>query len=206
MQQIVIEAKKRDKLGTADSKRFRKQGLIPAIIYGDNVNESVLLSEKEFTKTLEGIGEHTIITVDVEGKKKDVLVKDYQEDPVSRRLTHIDLFNVNPKKQVKTKVPIHSIGDQPIGVKMGGVLEQYLHSLKIKCLPADIPHVIEIDASHLNFKEGFYIRDLKLDEKIEILHNGGQAIFLVHAARGAELGEEEGEEAEETEASEEASE
>jgi large subunit ribosomal protein L25 len=211
MRGIYVEAKKRDKIGKYHSKQYKEQGQIPAIVYGDDINQPVLINEKDFTKVFETVGEHSLITIDIEGTKKLVLVRDYQEHPVTRRLIHIDFFKVNPKRKVSTRVPVHPKG-LAVGVKMGGVLEQYQHGLIVECLPDDIPDEIVIDVSHLKIKQGIYVRDLDLSDKIKILNQGDQAIFLIHVSRTHEdLAEEEeeeeeegveGEEGEETEASE----
>ncbi len=195
MQGIVIEAKKRENLGKYSANKYRNEGYIPAVIYGDNTNESVVIDHKKFSKLFDSIGEHAIITVDIEGNKNDVLVRDFQEHPVTRKLIHIDFFKINPNKKVSTRIPVHPEGLAQ-GVKMGGVMEQYLHGLIVECLPGDIPDEIKINVSELKMKQGFYVRDLDLGDKIKILNQKDQAIFIVHVSRTAdELEAEEEEEA-----------
>ncbi len=185
MGSVLVEAKKRDKLGKYHSKTIKESGSIPAIVYGDNVNTPILLNEKSFNKIFNSVGEHTLLSLDIEGKKSDVLIKDYQEHPVTRKIIHVDFFAVNPDKKVSTHIPVHSKG-LAIGVKMGGILEQYIHSLHIECLPAHIPHEIVIDVTNLKIKEGFYVRDLQLGDNVKVLNAADQAIFLVHVTRATD--------------------
>ena len=182
MGSVLVEAKKRDKIGKYHSKTFKKEGSIPAVVYGDNVNTPILLNEREFNKIFNSVGEHTLLSLNIDGKAADVLIKDYQEHPVTRKLIHVDFFKVNPDKKVQTHIPVHHTG-LAIGVKSGGMLEQYVHSLHIECLPKDIPHEIVLDVTNLKIKDGIYVRDLTLGDKINILTAADQAIFLVHITK-----------------------
>ncbi len=185
MRSIVIEAKKRDQLGKYNTKKYRNEGFIPAVVYGDDVNQPVLIDQKRFSKLFDSIGEHAIVTVDIEGNKQDVLVRDYQEHPVTRKLIHVDFYKINPKRKVKTRIPVHPQGLAP-GVKMGGVMEQYLHGLIVECLPDDIPEDIKIDISGLKLKQGIYVRDLDLGDQIKIMNQKDQAVFIIHVSRTAD--------------------
>ncbi|HQK99099.1 MAG TPA: 50S ribosomal protein L25, partial [Bacteroidia bacterium] len=183
MQKHSITTQKRESTGKGSVKKYRNQGLIPCIVYDSKAKcKSILVNEKEFNQLFANIGEHTLITLDVDGKQDDVLVKDYQEHPVTERILHIDFYKVDPNKKIKTRIPIHSKG-LPVGVRTGGILEHYLHSLYIECLPKDIPHQIEVEVSSLELNQGIYVRDLKLGDKIKIHTPEDQAIFIVHTPR-----------------------
>jgi large subunit ribosomal protein L25 len=193
----TVVAKKREKTGKYNNRNLRKEGLIPAVIYGHDINESLVLNAKDFNKVFDSIKNHNIISVDIEGKKEDVLIKDYVEHPVTRKVIHVDFFKVNPDNPVTVRVPVVSKGLAK-GVKTGGMLEQYLRFLKIKCKPGLIPAEVVVDVAELKLKYSVYVRDLDLGNEIEILSIKDQAIFTVISSRAAAELEEEASVEEET--------
>jgi len=155
--------------GKGYNTRLRKEKKIPAIIYGNGCkNEMVIVDDIEFGKIFRSARERSIIEIDIEGTKKNVLIRDYQIDPVKRNFTHVDFYEIMEGNPVKTKVPI-ILENTPVGVRMGGVLEQYIIEIDIKCLPKNLPESILVDVTSLDVKQGILVRDLKVPEGIEIL-------------------------------------
>src|SRR5499433_4384166 len=148
---IVVEAAPRDSRGKNEARRLRVCGQIPAVLYGAK-GEAVTLavSAKQVGQILRSAtGHNTLFQVALSGKEQPAIVKDWQVDPVTGNLLHVDLLRVAMDVRMKVKVPVHTFGD-PSGVKVqGGVYEVVLREVEIECLPADIPTEIRADVSGL---------------------------------------------------------
>ncbi len=179
MQGHVLETKKREKTGKEIAKKLRREGYIPAVLYGHKGTRSLSVSEHDFKKLFEEIGEHSIISLDIEdGAKAEVIVKGFQLDPVKRNIIHVDFFEIERGKALRTEVPIKLEGVSK-GVKKGGILELFMRDLEIECLPKDIPENIMINIEELDVGDSFHVRDLKVDPKIEIVSNPEQVVVMI---------------------------
>jgi len=197
MQERELWVEPRKELGKGPARRIRRQGKIPAIIYGPGREPApVVVDPKQVIKILHTpTGKNTILTLkssepELEGRK--VLIRDYQIDPITDELIHIDLMEVKEDRPVRVLVPIQLVG-KPVGAEKGGTLEEHIRQLEIVCLPSQIPEVIKIDVSELDLGDSIHIRDLKL-EGIKVLTEGHLAVATMLAPARAEA--EEGEEAE----------
>ncbi|MCD6300242.1 MAG: 50S ribosomal protein L25, partial [Dehalococcoidales bacterium] len=151
------------------------------------------------------IGEHSIITLNLNDKEKiDVIVKDYQIDPIRKSLIHLDFLEIESGKELRTEIPIKIVGESK-GVKKGGILEEFLREIEVECLPKDLPEYIELDISDLDLGDSFHVSDLKVKEGIKILSSPDQVILTIgvpsKVAAAAETTEEEEEERPEEEES-----
>jgi large subunit ribosomal protein L25 len=173
MKEIVIKAKPRDKLGKEHAKKFRRKGIIPAVVYGAGTSPLPLEVEaKSFHALLRGgLGENVIITLNIDDQKngdKKVLIREVQRDPVWGDILHVDFQQISLSKKLTIKVPVHLIGI-PMGVQQdGGILQYVLRELEVECLPTDIPEKIEVDVSNLKIGDSIHVGDIKL-EKGQIL-------------------------------------
>ncbi len=181
MKNVVISAIERKQTGKGPSRRYRMQGYIPAVMYGYKGNKSIAIKRSEFESIFEDIGEHSIISLNFDDKDKvDVIVKDYQLDPVKKNLIHLDFLEVESGKVLRTEVPIRVIGDSK-GIRKGGILEEFLKEIEIECLPKDIPEYIEIDITDLDLGDSFHVGDLKIKKEIKVLSNPEQVILTIGA-------------------------
>ena len=208
MTERELWVERRKETGKGPARRVRREGKIPAIIYGPGREPvPVVVDPKQIIKILQiPTGKNTILTLkssepELEGRK--VLIRDYQIDPIIDELIHIDLMEVKEDRPVRVQVPIQLLG-KPIGVEKGGTLEEHIRQLEIVCLPSQIPEVVKIDVSELDLGDSIHIRDLKL-EGIKVLTEGHLAIATMLAPTRLEAEAEEGEgvmeeEAEEKEA------
>lgn len=174
----VLNAQKR---GTAVAKNLRREGKIPAVLYGAG-KEAVHLSfdYQSFRKLFAIAGENTIIEVEVEGRKHPALVYDVQFDPVSDRISHVDLYLVDMTKKVEASVPVKLVGEAPAVKELGGILILQKHEVTIRCLPKDLIHEIEADVSSLiDYHHSLHVSDLKVPPAIEILDDSGDAVANV---------------------------
>ena len=206
MEQNTLAGYERKLFKKGPAGRLRKEGKIPAVIYGHNKPVHISVSSAEFDSKFHIISENTLITIIVDGKEYEVLVKDSQENMMLGQITHIDFFEVERGKVLKTRIPVYLTGTS-VGVKEGGMLEQHLHEIDIECLPKDIPEKIEVDITELQLGESVHVSDLVVSAEVKILNFMEQSVVGVTTVKAEEEPEEEeelgeGEEAdEESEAS-----
>jgi len=201
MTENILEVKEREQKGKGPVKKLRRQGFIPAIMYGYKGNKPLSIHYSEFQKLFEEIGEHAIITLNIgEEEKIDVIVKSFQLDPVKRNIIHIDFLQIQKGQVLRTEIPVKVIGTSK-GIKKGGILEEYVRDIEVECLPRDIPDSITIDVTDLDIGDSVHIRDLPVSDKLRILANQEQVVLAVGMpSKIEEPVVEEAEEAEEEEA------
>jgi len=183
MSNVVLKAKSRQKQGSAESRRIRKTGRIPAVLYGRSVKAlSIDLDSSEFIKGTKGISESTIVKVEVDGKTYDAFVKDTQRNIIDGNILHIDFYEVESGVALRAKVSLVFHGN-PIGVRDGGMLETPLHEIEVECLPKDLPERIEIDISGLKANQSMHVRDIPLAAGVKLHTNPDQVFALVKFAK-----------------------
>ena len=145
----VLQAKERKVLRRSDLTNLRNEGNVPAVVYGANLGStSIYLNEMELLRTIKDVGRNGVIALDVEGNKQNVILTDFQKDPLKNGFVHVDFLAVDMSKELTTEVRIVLIGEAA-GVKDGGVLQQSLHEVSISAIPANIPQSIDIDVTNL---------------------------------------------------------
>ncbi len=181
MQQIVVEAQRRDPAGKNANRRLRKSGQIPAVVYGAKREPLPLLVDPHaISEVLHSqSGHNTIFSVSVEGSQSDVMVKDYQLDPVRGTLIHADLYEIAMDQLLKLTVDIEVVGEAE-GVKIGGgILDVVSRSLEVECLPTDIPKSIPVDVSHLKINDYVRVKNLVANPKVRILSDAELVLVTV---------------------------
>lgn len=165
MEQTPLSAQKREILGRK-VKTLRKQGLIPAHIFGHKTETiHVQVNGHDFHKVFEKTGETGVIDLEVDGKSHPVLVRDIQLDPITGDFLHIDFYQVNLSEKVKVNVPLEIIGEAPAVEKKIGLLLTPVTEVEVEALPTDIPETIQVDISALsNIGDVIKIADLKVDQ------------------------------------------
>jgi len=183
MSKVVLQAKNRQKFGSAESRRLRRNGRVPAVIYGrSGKSHSIDLDSVEFLKNTKGISESTIVKVDVEDKSFEAFVKATQRNIIDGNILHIDFYEVESGVALRAKVSLVLQGN-PVGVREGGMLETPAHEIEIECLPKDLPERIEIDISGLKANQSLHVRDIPLADGIRLLSNPDQVVALVKFAK-----------------------
>lgn len=202
-QTFVVEAEPRVAQGTGASRRLRRTGKIPAIIYGGNDGpQNITISHNELLKQLkvEAFYAH-ILTIELEGKKVQAVLKDLQRHPVRDEVYHADFQRVVADQVLRKSVPLHFIGeDVAPGIKLGGgMIEHFINEVEIECLPADLPEFIAVDVSKLALGEVIHLADLSLPQGvtlIELKHDNNIGVVSCHLTKVGKLDEEaEGDEA-----------
>jgi large subunit ribosomal protein L25 len=183
MSQVVLAAQQRAAKGSAEARRIRRKGRIPAVLYGRGGSSVAIdLDAREFSNRVRNISESTIVKLELEGKTYEAFVKDTQRSITAESILHVDFYEVESGVALRAHVSLHLVGN-PVGVREGGVLESPLHEIEVECLPKDLPERIEIDISELKVNQSIHVRDVKLGEGVRLISNGDQVIALVKYAR-----------------------
>ena len=167
-----LKAQKRDEKGKGAARKLRQQGRVPAVLYGRDF-ESVHLSVDghEVEHLFDSISvDNTIVSLAVDGDKDpyETLIREIQTHPWRASLLHIDFLRIQEGVAVDVDVPLRLLGI-PLGAKSdGGVLEQIIHDIPVRCIPSKIPAAIEVDVSELNLNEALHVSDIGLEEGVEI--------------------------------------
>jgi large subunit ribosomal protein L25 len=157
----TIDVQKRSEFGTRISRRLRKEGLVPGVVYGTPEGDclSFSVNARDLRRVLVGAG--ALIDLKLDGDARPVIVKDQQFHPVRGELIHIDFLQVRLDETIQTQVAVHVVGaEEAPGIKEGGVLEQPTHQLNIEALPTDIPEEIVADVSGLGMAEVMHLSAL----------------------------------------------
>lgn len=192
---IELNAESRSDLGKGASRRLRKNGLVPAIIYGgDSEPAAITLQHNEFIHQLDNEAIYTqVLSLKVGKTKEDVILRDLQRHPFKNLVMHADFLRIDQKKEIHVSVPIHFTNEEKCyGVKTeGGLLNHLQSEVEIMCLPKDLPEYLEVDVTELKLGESLHLSDIKLPNGVQIValthgedHDTG--IAAVHKTRGGE--------------------
>ncbi|MGO8753730.1 MAG: 50S ribosomal protein L25/general stress protein Ctc [Gallionellaceae bacterium] len=187
---IEVSATSRKAQGTGASRRLRKTGRVPGIIYGGGEPALIEVDHNNLYYSLRNEAFHaSILTLHLDDKKEQVLLRDFQMHPFRQQVLHIDFQRVEAQKRIHMKMPLHFINaDIAPGVKLGGgIINHVLNELEISCLPADLPEFIEVDLAALDLGHSIHVSDIKLPKGVEIAghHHAGDAVATVQVPRGA---------------------
>ena len=176
----VLSGKIREKTGKVATKEVRRNGEIPAVLYGLKDNLSFSVCPDNLKDILIAKGQNALIDLNLEGnKKRKVILKEFQSHPLKERWVHVDFLEVDVTKTVKVSVNVHLIG-KSAGEKMGGLVNQVLKSIHVECLPVDIPQSVDLDVTAVELGQVLHVSDLSLPDKVKILHQPNEVILSVH--------------------------
>lgn len=185
MQQAKLEAQQRNTFGKQNARDLRKEGRVPAVLYGRAQDTlAIQVNERTFKQFLRTYGENVIINMEVgAGDTETVIIKEIQRHPVDKqKLIHADFIRISLDEPVTSAVPVVIVGSPP-GVQEGGVLEIPLRQVTLHCLPMQMPNDITIDVSHLDIGDSVTVSELTLDEEIDILDEPERTIAMVSQPR-----------------------
>jgi large subunit ribosomal protein L25 len=169
-ERVKLVVQNRAVLGSAESRRLRRQGLIPGVLYGREKPVAISIPERELRTALTGAGgTHAVLDVVVDtGKTHSSVLKEYQQDPVRGYITHVDLQEVRLDQPISATVSLVLTGE-PAGVKEGGVLNQVTTSVNVEALPLEIPEHLELDVSGLAIGDSARLSQVKAPDGVTIL-------------------------------------
>ena len=179
-ERIKLTVKERESRGSADSRRLRKQGFIPGVLYGKGKGSyAIYVPERELRRVLTGAGGlHAILDVILEGQATThaSILKDYQQDPIRGHISHIDLQEVRLDQPIQASVTVQLIGE-PAGVKEGGVLSQVQREINVEALPMEIPEHIDLDVSGMAIGDSLRLADLAPVEGVTYLDDPEETVL-----------------------------
>ena len=200
-----LEVKERERLGSPESRRLRKQGFVPGVLYGKTGAKAFVVRERDLRSALTGSsGLHAVLDVVLEGQTSphSSILKEYQRDPIRGHVSHIDLLEVRLDVAIQATINVHLHGaeDAP-GVKEGGVLSQPSSTLNVEALPMEVPESIDADVSSMEMGDALRLEDLQRLEGVVFLDDPHETVIATVSAPIVEVEPEpeEGEEGEEGE-------
>lgn len=179
---ISLKARKRDDLTRATTNQIRREGFIPAVVYGKNKEtKTVSVDNVELLKTVRDEGRNAIISLNIDQSDAvDVMLHEYQTDPVKGDVIHVDFYVVDMTEEMDVEVTLHLEGEAE-GSKEGGILQQPLYELQVRAKPRDIPEEITVDVSNLAIGDSISVADLPESDKYEFLDDEETTIAVVLA-------------------------
>lgn len=194
----TLVAQKRTDFRKSVLNKLRNSGKIPAVVYGKNIDtESISIGNTDLMKVMRTVGRNGIFTLDLDGEKKDVFLNEYQVHPISGKLLHVGLLQVDKETEIDAKVAVVLKGTSK-GEKDGGIVQQILHELDITAKASDIPNEIEIDIADLEIGDTMKVADIKGNyHNLTFHHEDDEAIVTIDFVKMEEdIEEETAEEAE----------
>lgn len=189
-QSLKLAAKPRTNTGSNAVKKLRDQDLIPAVIYSSKQDpENLELSRKDIETLLShAAGESLLVELNIEGKGEQLsLIQEVQHHVVTRNVLHVDFHAVSATEKIEADIPLEPAGEAH-GVKnYGGILQQNMHSLGVRCLPQNLPQVISVDVSALGLGESLHVSQIVLPKGVEATADGEQSAFIVTEPRISEV-------------------
>jgi len=186
MKQVPLAAKIRNIRGSSRTRRLRATGFVPAEIYGHKEsNQSIEVSEKELEKILSSAkGDNIFFALNIEGAQGGepvlAVLKEIQYHKVKNTLLHADFHKVNMKEKIRIKIPVRLLNAETCeGVKAGGVLQSFMRSVEVQCLPGQIPDAIQVDTLHMAVGNSVHVSDLQLPEGVKAVSPASNVIVSV---------------------------
>src|SRR5688572_27461740 len=188
MAEVTLEVTRREVTGKEVAKKLRRDGKVPAVVYGGHRDPVAITVDRKAVSELIQKGEHGIRSVFLlkmagTDQQRHAMIKEVTIDPVSRKMMHIDFVRVVMDEKVRVTVPVHLNGTA-IGVKEGGLLDWQVRELHVECFPNAIPDSVEVDVSPLAHHEYYRVKDLTLPEGVRILDDPERVVVgVTHADR-----------------------
>src|SRR5438067_210324 len=185
----LLEAQSRDPGTKNDARRVRRQGKIPAVVYGAGKQAlPVSVDPRQVSRILHSeTGHNSVFDLSVDGERTKAMIVDWQYEPIKGGLLHIDLKRIAMDQKLKVNVPIELVGE-PAGVKQqGGILEQIAREIEVECLPGDIPNSVELNVSELVFGMVLRVADLPKSDKVKFLTDPDQPVAHIISIKEEEV-------------------
>ncbi len=187
--QLKLTAQTRTGIGRSAVNAIKKQGLVPAVVYGgSDTPQALSLNAREIHNLLShATSEHVLVDLAITDggstTSRLALIQEVQHHPLKRNVLHVDFHAVKADEKLHAEIPVATLGE-PAGVKnFGGILEIALHSLEVECLPKDLPELITLDVSTLNVGDAIHVRDIKFAEGVTTRVDGDLTVVRVAAPK-----------------------
>lgn len=190
MEVVVLNAQRRDVLGK-QVKALRRQGHLPAVVYGHHIQPvAILLDTKEASRLLSGVTSSQLIKLSINGEQHNVLVREKQRNPITGTLLHVDFLEVSMTEKLRANVVIALEGEAPAVKELDGIVVTGIEQLEVESLPGDLPERITVDISSLvAIGDSIHVRDIRVPAAVEVLTDLDEMIVLVTAPVAEEVEE-----------------
>ena len=187
MAEVTLEVTRRESTGKEQAKKLRREGKVPAVVYGGHKEPVAITVDRKAVSELVTKSEHGVRSVFLlkmagTDQQRHAMIKEITIDPISRRMKHIDFVRVVMDEKIKVTVPVHTVGTA-IGVKEGGLLDFQVRELHVECLPTAIPDSIDVDVTPLGSHDYLRVKDLPLPEGVRVLDDPERVVVGVTHAR-----------------------
>src|SRR3954454_8054061 len=188
-EQNFLEAQPRTPGTKNDARRVRKQGKVPAVVYGAGKDAMpVSVDPRQVSRILHSVtGHNTVFDLAVDGERTKAMIVDWQYEPIKGSLLHIDLKRIAMDQKLRVNVPIELVGESAGVKQQGGILEQIAREVEVECLPGDIPNQIELNVSELVFGVVLRVSDLPKNDKIKYLSDPEQPVAHIITIKEEEV-------------------
>ncbi len=188
-EQNTLEAQPRTPGTKNDARRVRRQGKVPAVVYGAGKQAlPVSVDPRQVSRILHSqTGHNTVFDLTVDGDRAKAMIVDWQYEPIKGALLHIDLKRIAMDQKLKVNVPIELVGEAAGVKQQGGIMEQILREVEVECLPGDIPNAIELNVSELTFGMVLRVSDLPKNDKVKFLTDPEQPVAHVISIKEEEV-------------------
>ena len=169
-ERVKLPVTERTRLGSSESRRLRRQGLVPGVLYGRAEPVAICIGERELRTALSTAGgSHAVLDVAIDGgSEHSAILKEYQRDKVRGTITHVDLQEIRLDQVIHSAVAVTLVGE-PVGVKEGGVLTQVVNEVHVEGLPLEIPQHLDVDVSGMHIGDSFRLAELQVPDTIAVL-------------------------------------
>jgi large subunit ribosomal protein L25 len=181
-ERVRIEVRPRDEVGSRVSRRLRKEGLVPGVLYGRSLTKPIVIRERDLRSALTGgAGLHAILDVvvdgDGDGKAHPSILKDFQQDPVKQRLIHVDLQEVRLDRPIQASVALALVGgEEAPGVREGGVITLVTREINVEALPMEIPEHVDVDVSGMHMGDTLRLSEVTLPSAVRVLDDPDETV------------------------------
>ncbi|HEX9161752.1 MAG TPA: 50S ribosomal protein L25 [Thermoanaerobaculia bacterium] len=187
MAEVTLEVSRREGTGKEIAKKLRRQGQVPAVVYGGKRDPVAIVVDRKsiadlILKSDHGVRSIFLLKMAGTDQQRHAMIKDIQIDPISRKMTHVDFVRVVMDEVVRVNVPVHLSGTS-IGVKEGGILDWQVRELHVECLPNAIPDSVEVDISEVGMHQYIRVSELKLPEGVKVMDDPERVVVGVTHAR-----------------------
>lgn len=188
---LFLKAHTRKQIGRTGLKAVRSAGKVPGVLYGKKNSQPIEINEKELTTVLhQSSSENVLLDLELhdeadKAQKRLALVQDVQHHPLEDYIIHVDLHEIAQDEKLHTEVPVKSVGE-PIGAKSGGIFETLLRTLRVECLPKDLPEAIVVDVSNLAIGQSIHVGSIELPAGVTVLNHKELSVFAMAAPKEEE--------------------
>lgn len=181
---LAIEVEARHRVGKGAARQTRRNGKIPAVLYGQGQSRLLAIAPKVARDAiLAKQGHMGLLAVRIKGdeetEERYAVLQDYQRDPVTGSILHVDLFEVAMDKPLRVRIPVTLVGGMPVGVKAGGVLQNPLREILVECLPGSIPDHLEVNVANLEIGQSIAVKDLVVPDGVKVLEDPEAKVAVV---------------------------